>query len=180
MQDDDFTSEMSQTDAEELRRSGVARTTLRLPRVSTKQDRHRLSNPITAEELLDQPDQSEVFQQVIAIIRWGVIALITILETPQGFDPADSNALLLYGFILLGVIRQLRPIRFEKSVTTDLAILVEVAMGFAAVGLTGLWASPFAVTLTVPIIVAGFARGYVYAVRVAFLSILLPLSLIHI
>lgn len=177
MHDDDFTSEMTKSEAEEIRRSRVGLASVRLPRISSKPDRPRFSGGTSSDELLDQPDQSEVFQQVIAIIRWGVIALLIILETPEGFEPASTTAILLYGFLLLGAIRHLHPIHFDKSLRTDLAIIAEVIMGFCAVGLTGFWESPFAVTLALPIIVAGFARGYVYAVRVAVLSILLPTAL---
>ncbi len=174
MKSNDFTSEMTQLDAERIRRSGVGRTSLRMPGLATSASEQR-QFPLLDEELAEPPDQSGVFQQVIAIIRWGVLGLMFITSTPLLVeDPTNTTVALLLGFMTLTVIRHARPIRFDRGVQRDLGILLELAMGVAAVALTGLWGSPLAVALTVPIIVAGFARGYIHAIRVALLAAAVP------
>ena len=177
MDHDDFTSDMTPGEAEGLRQSGIGRTSLRLPRLSGRTN--RTNGPtVLDEELLETPDQTEVFQQVIAIIRWGVLGLMLIIATPLIVeDPTDTTALLLLGFMALTVVRHARPIRFDNTFQCDAMILLEITMSVSAIGLTGLWRSPLAVSLTVPIIVAGFARGYIYALRIALVAALLPTGL---
>ena len=169
----DFNSSMSTTDAEGLRRSRVGQRPNLLNRFNVRGD--DVTNGSTDDEQVEPPDQTEVFQQVIAIIRWGVLGLIIILITPPVLEERDDVLLiLLLGFAILTVVRHLRPIRFDAQFACDAAILTEIGLSVAAVSLTGMWSSPFAVSLTVPIIVAGFARGVSYAVRVALLATAVP------
>lgn len=181
MDERDFNSQMTPSDAERLRKPSGQQSPLSFPRFSGGDGRRAASVAgLTAaenEDLIEAPDQTEVFQQVIAIIRWGVLGLLIILATPTIVETRDEAlTTLLFGFFALTIVRHARPIRFDKRLTCDLAILTEIAMSVASIALTGLWRSPLAVSLTVPIIVAGFARGYVYAVRVAIVATLLPSS----
>ena len=169
----DFNSSMSTTDAEGLRRSRVGQRPNLLNRFNVRGD--DVTNGSIDDDQVEPPDQTEVFQQVIAIIRWGVLGLIIILITPPVLEERDDVLLiLLLGFAILTVVRHLRPIRFDAQFACDAAILTEIGLSVAAVSLTGMWSSPFAVSLTVPIIVAGFARGVSYAVRVALLATAVP------
>jgi hypothetical protein len=45
-------------------------------------------------------------------------------------------------------------------------VLAELAIHVAAVGTTGYWGSPFVFSLATAVIVAGFARGFGFALRV--------------
>jgi signal transduction histidine kinase len=173
MDEQDFTSKMTSDDAERLRgRSNTAAPLL--PRLAIRGERVS-SNARLDEDLIETPDQTEVFQQVIAIIRWGVLGLLVIIATPAIVDGGDDVlSTLLLGFLALTITRHARPIRFDQQIMCDIAILIEIAMSVSSIALTGLWNSPLAVSLTVPIIVAGFARGYVYAVRVALVATLVP------
>ena len=172
MDRDDFTTEMTSSEAEGIRRSRVGRTSLRLPGIGS---RVRRASTSPGDELVEQPDQTDVFQLVIAIIRWGILGLTIIISSNLVLeDPSGVTSFLLLGFVALTVIRHVRPIRFDNNFQCDVAILAEVVMSVSAVVLTGLWSSPLAVSMTVPIIVAGFARGHVYAVRVAVIATLVP------
>ncbi len=168
MDERDFTSTMTANDAEKLRRSRVGQRPGLLPRFAPKGDS-------IESELGDAKDQTEVFQQVIAIIRWGILGLLIILSAPLIIENGDEAlSTLLLAFVALTIVRQVRPIRFEQRLACDLAILTEISLTVASVTLTGLWASPLAVSLIVPIIVAGFARGVSYALRVALLAVAVP------
>ncbi len=177
MKSHDFTTGMTKVDAERLRWSGGWRSSRRLPQLTTtgSDDSGRQRFPLLDDEPVETPDQANVFQRMIAIIRWGVLGLMLIAATP-GFAESMSNATtpLLLGFVVLTVIRHVRPIRFDYGAQRDLSILLELTMSVSAIALTGLWQSPLAVSLTVPIIVAGFARGYVHAIRVALLATAVP------
>ena len=173
MDEQDFTSTMTKGDAQKLRRSRTGAAASIMPRLTLQGD--RLGTGDFNEEDVETPDQTEVFQQVIAIIRWGVLGLLIILATPPIVDNGDDVlSTRLLGFLALTVTRHARPIRFDQRIACDIAILIEIAMSVASIALTGLWHSPLAVSLTVPIIVAGFARGYIYAVRVALIATLVP------
>ena len=176
MEPRDFRSEMTPTQADDLRRSNVGRTSLRLAGLASLGGR---SGRVVAQpglyesENVETPDQTAVFQQVIGIIRWGVLVLMFILWTPRIVEGTTDLVMgLLIGFVALTLLRHVRPIRLSDTVQCDATILLEVAMSVSAVALTGLWISPLAVSLTVPIIVAGFARGHFYAVRVALVATL--------
>lgn len=175
MDDHDFTSAMTPSEAEAIRGSRMGRTSLRLAGLGNRGERDRGRIGVFDESTVEAPDQTQLFQQVIAIIRWGVWGLMAIISTPALVEnPTGIRMLLLAGFFLLTAVRHARPVRFDQTLQCDAKILLEVAMGVSAVALTGLWLSSFAVSLTVPIIVAGFARGHLYAVRVALVATLVP------
>ena len=51
-------------------------------------------------------------------------------------------------------------------------MLAEVAIHSLAVIATGYWDSPFIFCLITPIVIAGFARGFVFALAVVVVSVL--------
>ena len=168
MDETDFNSTMNSSDAERLRRPPTPTGSPGVPRLNIDE----------ADMGIETLDQTDVFQQVIAIVRWGVLGLLTILSTPRIIESQDEVlTTLLLGFFALTLTRHARPIRFDSRLRCDFAILTEIAMSVGSIALTGLWDSPLAVSLTVPIIVAGFARGYIYAVRVAIVATLVPTAI---
>ena len=177
MEESDFTSQMTPGDAERLKASNLRRRPNMLDRLSIRSSHLDES---FGDDALDGRDQTQLFQQIIAIIRWGVLGLLIILSGPivaEGGDEGAVVATLLFGFIALTIVRHARPIQFDQQLRCDLAILGEIALSVAAIALTARWHSPLAVSLTVPIIVAGFARGYQYALRVALLATIVPTTL---
>lgn len=175
MDEKDFNSTMTAIDAQRLRRSTAGQR----PR-SMMRNFGRTSRPADFAALglpseVDGPDQAEVFQNVIAVIRWGMLGLAIILATPLIIDLDDEVlSTLLMAFVAVTIVRQARPIELDDEIACDVAIMTELAVSVAAVTLTGLWTSPLAVTLGVPIVVAGFARGHIYALRVAAVATLVP------
>ena len=64
-------------------------------------------------------------------------------------------------------LRTVRPIRVDDHWRGIAGIVAEVALHVAAVLSTGYWDSPFVFSLIPAIVVAGFARGFVFALIVA-------------
>lgn len=175
MDEKDFTSTMTVQDAQRLRRSNAGQRPRSLLHTFGRTGRPADFGILGLPSDVEAPDQTEVFQNVIAVIRWGMLGLAIILATPRIIELQDEVlSILLLGFLAVTVVRQARPIRLDTEISCDVAILTEVTVAVAAVILTGLWASPLAVTLGVPIVVAGFARGYPYALRVAAVAIFVP------
>ena len=177
--DHDFPSNVSKETAEQLRRTQMGghrpRSLMRpLARVGRSNDLDALEET----DVFEPHDRIEVFQNVIAVIRWGVLGLTLILATPRIVE-FEEEALTVIGatLILLTVIRHVWPIRFDDEYSGDTALLIEVIVSVLAIALSGLWQSPFAFSLSIPIVVAGFARGHVYAARVAGISAILPSAL---
>ena len=177
--DHDFPNNVSKETAEQLRRTSMGghrpRSLMRpLARVGRSNDLDALEET----DVFEPHDRIEVFQNVIAVIRWGVLGLTLILATPRIVE-FEEEALTVIGatLILLTVIRHVWPIRFDDEYSGDTALLIEVIVSVLAIALSGLWQSPFAFSLSIPIVVAGFARGHVYAARVAGISAILPSAL---
>ncbi len=68
--------------------------------------------------------------------------------------------------------RTLRPLRASDVTSPVLPIVAEVALHVAAVVSTGFWDSPFVFCLITAIIVAGFSRGFVFALEVVVVTVL--------
>ncbi len=177
--DDDFPHNVSKETAEQLRRSAAGghrpRSLMRpLARVGRGNDLDALEET----DVFEPHDRIEVFQNVIAVIRWGVLGLTLILATPRIVE-FEEEVLSVIGatLILLTVIRHVWPIRFDDEYSGDTALLIEIIVSVFAIALSGLWQSPFAFSLSIPIVVAGFARGHIYAARVAGISTILPSAL---
>ena len=83
---------------------------------------------------------------------------------------ADGDVrVLVFGGIILAytVFRTLRPIRYEDGPGTVWGVLAEVALCVVVVCTTGYWESPFIFSLMTAVIVAGFARGFGFAIASA-------------
>jgi len=116
MDEQDFTSTMTKGDAQKLRRSRNGMAASVMPRITMHGN--RLGTGGVDEDDVETPDQTEVFQQVIAIIRWGVLGLLIILATPPIVDNGDDVlSTLLLGFLALTVTRHARPIRFDQRIS---------------------------------------------------------------
>jgi signal transduction histidine kinase len=77
-----------------------------------------------------------------------------------------------WSFVIVGycLFRTLRPLTFRDDVGGLLAILIEVGIHVVTVNATGYWTSPFVFSLITAIMIAGFARGFGFAMRVAIVS----------
>ena len=130
--------------------------------------------------ILDQVDRVRPFGPALLAIRWGT-TMVSIALACQAFAKADwwvvGWCIILISYT---VFRTVSPVRYLGNIQSLTVVLAEVAIHVAAVTATGFWASPFVFSLATAIIVAGFARGYAFALRVgvaAALAIGIPFAL---
>ncbi len=108
------------------------------------------------------------FRPPITSLRWGAVAVGLVLAASRGrldaATVAGSVALVAYA-----AWRTRRPLPLGAG-TGQVPIGVEALVHVAVVVSTGLWDSPFALSLLTAVVAVGFARGYAAAVRVALAS----------
>ena len=106
----------------------------------------------------------------IAAIRWGAIAVGFSLAASSG---ADVRVLAPAGVVLAAYAawRAARPIPYRDDLRTTALVLLEVGLHVLVLEATGYWSSPYVFSLITAIVVAGFSRGFAFALRVSLVSI---------
>ncbi|MEZ5140052.1 MAG: GAF domain-containing sensor histidine kinase [Acidimicrobiales bacterium] len=127
-----------------------------------------------------RPDQVAPFRPAILGIRGGTTA-VSVALTSQAFADGDV-AVVAWCLVVVAynVFRIVRPVRYVDDTASLFRVLAEVAFHTIAVAATGYWDSPFIFALITAVMVAGFARGFAFALRVsisACLAIGLPFLL---
>jgi signal transduction histidine kinase len=111
------------------------------------------------------------FAPLVTAIRWGTVTiglLLAVFNQP-------SRTKLLYGVVLMAYAlwRTVAPIRYYGDSTRSLiAVYGDVALCLGVVVVTGYWNSPYIFSLITSIMLAGFARGFAFAIRCAVASVL--------
>ncbi len=94
--------------------------------------------------------------------------MVSVALAAEAFTAADW---WVVGWCMVVVIytafRTISPVRYLGTIQSLTVVLAEVAIHVAAVAATGYWDSPFVFSLACAVIVAGFARGYAFALRVS-------------
>jgi signal transduction histidine kinase len=123
--------------------------------------------------LTDAVDRVAAFAPAILVIRWGTTIASLALSVSHLTD--DSKVVALWCGIILAytVIRTTHPIRYLGTLRSLIAVIAEVILLVLAVLTTGYWDSPLIFSLLTAIVVAGFARGFGFAVRVGVLASLM-------
>ena len=119
--------------------------------------------------IVESVDRVAAFGAAILAIRWGT----TVVSLALAIERFDNNrAIAIWCAVILAytVFRTLRPIRYMGTIRSLIEVLAEVALGVTAVGTTGAWDSPFIFSLMTAVIVAGFGRGFAFALRVGIVS----------
>ncbi|HEX2577064.1 MAG TPA: GAF domain-containing sensor histidine kinase, partial [Aquihabitans sp.] len=105
-------------------------------------------------------------------IRGGTTAISVALASPS-FAEGDWWIVAWCAAVVgYNVFRIVRPVRYVDDVRSIVRVLVEVAFHVIAVAATGYWTSPFVFALITAVMVAGFARGFAFALRVSIVSAL--------
>ncbi len=125
----------------------------------------------------DRVDRVAAFAPAILAIRWGTTIASLALATQAVDQPEWLIGLWCAVIVSYTVVRTINPLRYRGDVRSLVAVIGEVALFVAALLSTGYWESPFILTLLTAISVAGFARGFGFALRiglVAALAVTLP------
>ncbi|MEL7156830.1 MAG: GAF domain-containing sensor histidine kinase [Actinomycetota bacterium] len=120
----------------------------------------------------DDANRLQPFRPAIMTVRWAT-TVVSIVLAATAMSSGDLNV-IGWVTVALGntVFRTLRPLRDDGSVRTMLLLLAEIALHVLAVIATGYWASPLVLLLINAVIIAGFARGFAFALRVGVASTL--------
>lgn len=123
-------------------------------------------------------DRLATFRSPILAIRTATVTVGLALATP---GLTSSRPMLVAGATVVAgyaVFRALRPLRYADDTASLVRVVAEVAIHVLAVAATGYWASPFVFSLLSAIIVAGFARGFAFSLRIggaSALAVTLPM-----
>lgn len=117
-------------------------------------------------------DEVLAFRPAILAIRGGSTAVSVGLAAPSFTDQDWSVVLACALVVVYNVFRIIQPIRYHNDKASIVRVLVEVGFHVAIVVATGFWESPFVFSLIAAVTVAGFARGFAFAVRVSFVACL--------
>ncbi len=112
-------------------------------------------------------DQVAPFRPAILGIRGGTTAVSVALASPAF---TEGNLWVVgWCFLIVGynVFRIVRPLRYVDDTRSLVRVIGEVAFHTVAVAATGYWESPFVFALITAVMVAGFARGFAFALRVS-------------
>jgi signal transduction histidine kinase len=119
--------------------------------------------------LLEPIDRVAAFAPGIIAIRWGT-TIASVALAIDHYDGRRSYALFAAAIVAYTVLRTAHPIRYVGNIRSLVEVVAEVGLGVAAVCCTGGWESPFVFSLMTAVIVAGFARGFAFALRLALVS----------
>jgi signal transduction histidine kinase len=161
-------SEASPADAERLRQPAGHRSSswMRpLARIGRGSDGYEAPNP--GPDLSDRADRVAAFAPAILAIRWGM-TIVSLALSASAFVNSDWEIVLwCMGLVSYTVIRTISPLRYTGDVRSLVQVFLEIALHVGAVAATDYWESPFVFSLMTAIIVAGFARGFGFGIRIA-------------
>lgn len=123
--------------------------------------------------LVDEVDRVAAFAPAILVIRW--CTTIASLGLSVSHLTEDTPLVAIWCGVILAytVIRTTHPIKYRGTIRSLIEVLGEVAFLVMAVSTTGYWQSPLIFSLLTAITVAGFARGFGFALRVGLVSALM-------
>ncbi len=120
----------------------------------------------TAERPTFAGDRVAAFRPAILAIRWGTTMVSLALSIPA-FLVEDWKIVAICGALIgYTIIRTVYPIRYTGELRGFFLLLAEVGIHVAAVVASEKWDSPFVFSLLTAVIVAGFARGFAFALRI--------------
>ncbi|MGI9601600.1 MAG: GAF domain-containing sensor histidine kinase [Acidimicrobiales bacterium] len=111
-------------------------------------------------------DQAKSFRPVVIAVRWGTTAVSLALAV-LGFVVRDWTVVAWCGaLVAYTIFRSISPVVLARRLRTTFEVILEVSVMVTAVVSTGGWTSPFGFAMASAVIVAGFARGFGFALRI--------------
>ncbi len=118
-------------------------------------------------------DRVAEFRPAVLAIRAGTTIISMALAAPAFVDRDWTVIAWCAVIAVYNIFRLVVPVRYVSTDTPSLLrILGEVALHVLAVVATGHWDSPLVFALITAVMVAGFARGFAFAIRVGVVSAL--------
>ena len=101
----------------------------------------------------------------LAPFRWAAIAVGVVVGASRFSETSYRLWVVTFGLVAYATYRTFRPIGHDPSRQASLEVITEMSIHTLAVVATGSWWSPFAFSLLPSALLAGFARGPRFAVR---------------
>lgn len=117
-------------------------------------------------------DEVAAFRPAILGIRGGTTAISVALASPAFAERNLWVAGLCALVVAYNVFRIVHPLRFTDDISSVVRVLLEVSFHVLVVVASGYWESPFVFALITAVMVAGFARGFAFALRASIASAL--------
>ncbi len=117
-------------------------------------------------------DRVAAFGPAILAIRWAITITSLALATQRYLDAPVATAIWAGILLVYAIARTVRPIRYTGDVRSLVEVLAEVTIYLACIATTGFWDSLFILTLLTAVSLAGFARGFAFALRISIVSAL--------
>jgi signal transduction histidine kinase len=95
-----------------------------------------------------------------------------VLASPDIRDGDLTVSLCVILLAAYSALRTWRPLRYDRSLAAVATLMGETACTALAVALTGHWESPLVFSMLTAVSLAGFAKGFGFAVRLAIASVL--------
>lgn len=133
------------------------------------------SEEFLADNILEgEIDRLIPFNAAILVVRWTTtVACIALAASQLAENPPWSLVFWVVVVISYTAIRTISPIAYTDDMRSLLEVLGEVVLLTVVVVSTGLWESPFTFALASAIVVAGFARGFSFGLRIAVVTALI-------
>lgn len=112
-------------------------------------------------------DRLAPFNPAILAVRWSSTVACLALGAQAFLEPDPGVVTWLFAILANTFIRTLSPLVYDGSTRNLLNLLIEIGLHVLALAATGFWASPLVFSLVTAIILAGFARGFAFAIRIA-------------
>jgi signal transduction histidine kinase len=124
------------------------------------------ANPVSA---IDRPARDHVlpFRPAILAVRGGSTVVSVALASPSFAQQDWGVVTVCVVIVVYNVFRIIQPVRYVDDTASLVRVLVEVAIHVLAVVATGYWNSPFVFSVISAVMIAGFARGFGFALRVS-------------
>lgn len=115
-------------------------------------------------------DRLANFNPVILAVRWAT-AVACVALSANAFVETDLSVVPWTAAIVFNTVaRSVQPLEYSDDTRSFLNLLFEIGLTLLGVTLTGFWHSPLVFALTSTIILAGFARGFGFALRIGMAS----------
>lgn len=116
--------------------------------------------------VVDRFNRVAPFAPAILALRWGTTA-VSLALAAESFADADWLIVVFAAIIVSNtVLRSISPLRYTGDLRSLVMVIAEVGLHVGIVTASGRWESPFVFSLLTAIAVAGFARGFGFALRV--------------
>lgn len=122
-------------------------------------------------DIVGQPsDRVAGFGGVVMAMRLATTAIGLLIASQEILDGDVTLIGTAIAVTIYAMMRSFRPIRYTGDVRSLVEVVGEVAIHVAAVSITGHWNSPFVFSLITAVSIAGFARGFGFAIRIGIVS----------